>query len=285
MSGKIKILGLVCAAALAILLAGISLGAPPDDPCGGHYVGEGLKAVFSSSYYEDGNPVPFDCNIFNDLPGYYYQYQVSGGDCVFLFRAGHIVVGVNKDSNNPYDRYVNMRFLGNKLDPGDSSCGNAYFMDNMGINGARAAGFTFRTTGGFVGSRDDNNELVLTSTGVRLNFGAMSPGQTLYCSIWVTFSVVDDPDTIDVNEALDSYDLGQQPVKVYYGLRDNQLKWVITPITEDYWIYTVTKKGKTITTKKTEYPGGTLYRDIISNGRIGCNHGTFYFPFELILER
>jgi len=280
MSGKIKILGLVCVAVLAVLFAGVSLGTLPDDPCGGHFVGEGLRALFSESYNEGG--VTYNSSIFNDVPGYFYKYQVPGGDCVFYFRAGQIEVGVDKSRNG---RYVNIRFDGTKENPEPLYCGKPYFIDGTGIDFNRAATFIFRTAGGFTGSRDDNGQLVLTGTGGRLDLGAMSPGQTSFCSIWVTFSVADDPSTA-YNESLDFYDFEQTPVKVYYGLVDGTLKWVIRPIAEPYWIYTEIKKGnKVIGVDKSYYSLGTLYRFILSNARSLCKHGTFYFPFELILER
>jgi hypothetical protein len=141
------------AAGLAILLMGFSLQKVSNDPCGGNYVGEPLRAVFPSQYIE--SDTTYNCTISNDNPGYYCQYQKPGGDCAFLFRAGHIVVGVDKTRNG---RYVNMQFIGDKLNPGGSSCGTAYFIDGTGEDVVKTSGFTFRTTGGFEGSRDENND-------------------------------------------------------------------------------------------------------------------------------
>jgi hypothetical protein len=286
MSGKIRICGLVFAVSLICLFAGISPGTPPDDPCGGHYVGEGLKAMFSESYVDvdpahPGSTLTYFSNITNDIPGAYYQYWVPGGDCVFLFRNGHIVVSPNTSVNG---RFVNMSFVGTPKDsqPTSPPCGNAYFLDGTPI---QLAGIVFRSGGGYTGSRKPNGDLVLTAMGINPDLGGMSPGETLYCDFgaW-TFNVNDDPSTPSYDESLDTYLFETRPVSVYYGMVDGTLKWIFRPIPEPFWVHVETKQKKTVIVTET-YNENSMFRTIISNGRGSCNHGSFYFPFELILER
>jgi hypothetical protein len=286
MSGKIKIRGLVCATALIFLFAGISFGQKKgsQDPCGGHYVGEGLKAVFSESYTDidplhPGSTMTYYSNITNDIPGVYYEYWVPGGDCVFLFRNGHIVVSPNTSVNG---RHVNMSFVGIPKIPSPTYCGKAYFLDGTPI---QPTGIVFRSGGGYTGSRKPNGDLVLNAMGINPNLAGMLPGETLYCDFgaW-TFTVEDDPSTPSYDESLDTYMFETRPVSVYYGMVDGKLRWVFRPIPEAFWIRVETKIKKTVTVTETPYEN-SMYRQIISNGRSSCNHGTFYFPFELILER
>jgi len=287
MSGKIKIGGLVFAASLVVLWAWFAYGqGAPGDPCGGHYAGEGLKALFSDTYIDidpsnPGSTMTYYSNITNDYPGVYYHYVVPGGDCVFLFRNGHIIVSPNTSVNG---RYVNMSFVGAPTNPQPTSppCGNAYFLNGTPM---QPTGIVFRSGGGYTGSRKTNGDLVLTAMGINPNLGGMSPGQTLYCDFgaW-TFTVEDDPSTPSYDESLDTYIFETRPVSVYYGMVDGKLRWVFRPIPEAFWIRVETKTKKTVTVTETPY-ANSMYRQIISNGRGSCNHGTFYFPFELILER
>ncbi|MDH4272866.1 MAG: hypothetical protein OEW18_12920 [Candidatus Aminicenantes bacterium] len=282
MSGKIKILGLVLAAALAVLFAGISPGTPVDDPCGGHYVGTGLKAMFLSEYgipdpQNPGSTITFNSNITNDIPGVYYQYMVPGGDCVFLFKAGHVIVGIDKLRSN---RYVAMQFDNT---PGDGTgCTPPYFMvDGIGINYERAGTFTIKLINEFIASEGsgEHSGLVLTPTGARLNFGAMQAGQTAYCDMGVSFALDGDANVYAFNSQ----------AKVSYGLVDGVLRWEVTPIHEDYWIHIyVTKKvGKKIVVVTDDWTlhETSLDQSIRSDTCPGGYDGTFYFPFKLILER
>jgi hypothetical protein len=293
MSGKIKILALICVAALAVLLAGIPSGSSAGDLCCGNYVGKPLRAVFSNSYkYKDSGPTYYS-NIFNDVPGYYYQCLAPGDSCVYLFRGGHAGIWVTKADSG---RYVQMLFDGEKETPTDASCAlNAYFIDATGINEARAAGFMFRTTAGYTESSNEAGELVLMSMGANLVLGNMVPGQTAYCNTWIEFSVADDPTTpscrdpktgIDkCNEAQDTYHIDGSPVKVSCESVGGKRRWVIRPIHEPFWIYTPVKIKKTITWNKSYSAVGTEWRDIWSDGHsVTCHHGKFYFPFELIFE-
>ena len=295
MSGKIKILALIGVAALAVLLAGIPPGNSAGDLCCGNYVGTPLKAMFYNSYTELG--VTYTSNIFNDVPGYYYQCLAPGDSCVYLFaQQGHAGIWVTKADSG---RYVQMLFDGEKETPTDTACAlNAYFIDATGINGDRAAGFMFRTTAGYTGSEDANGELVLTSTGANLVLGNMVPGQTAYCNTWIEFSVADDPTTpscpsyirgkqiIDkCDESQDTYHIDGSPVKVSCESVGSKRRWVLRPIHQPFWIYTQVKIKKTITWNKSYSAVGTEWRDIWSDGRsVTCHHGKFYFPFELIFE-
>jgi hypothetical protein len=293
MSGKIKILALICAAAWAVLLAGIPSGSAASDLCCGNYAGTPLKAVFSNSYTELG--VTYTSNIFNDVPGYCYQCLAAGDSCVYLFRQqGHAGIWVSKADSG---RYVQMRFDGEKKTPTDPACAlNAYFIDGTGINGDRAAGFMFRTTAGYTGSRNEAGELVLTSMSANLRLGDMSLGQVSYCNTWIDFSVADDPTTpscrdpktgIDkCDESQDAYHVAGDPVKVSCESVGGKRGWVIRPIHEPFWIYTPVKVKKTIIWNKSYSAVGTEWRDIWSDGHSTiCHHGKFYFPFELIFEQ
>jgi len=79
MSGKIKIGGLVLAAALGVLWAWFAYGGGPSkNPCGSQVVGVGLKAVFLPQYV--------DLGVDRDDPSYGYprtwdtiiQHDVAG---------------------------------------------------------------------------------------------------------------------------------------------------------------------------------------------------------------
>ncbi len=262
MSGKIKIIYLVCAAALTLLLSGIFFGQASEDPCGGHYAGEGLKAKFESLYgasiCNNGS-----CNVLNDTEGMYYQYMVPGGDCVFLFRAGHVFVGIGNSG-----RHVFMKF--DQTIDGPECPPIPYGTSN-------SQEFTLRTDVGFKASRGYQNDpdvLVLTSTNARLNFGAMTPGLTYYCQTSIKFKVPGDPTL---------YQHHFQS-KVYYGYVEGVLRWVITPINEPYYVYLVTKVGKKlIPVDPPTWHESSVYAEI---GSDTCDYyGTYCFPFKLILER
>jgi hypothetical protein len=263
MSGKIRIFGLVCAVALTVLAAGIFFGqGAPGDPCGGHYAGEGLKAMFLTPYdaatCNEGN-----CNILNDIEGAYYKYQVPGGDCVFLFKAGHVIVGIGNSG-----RHVNINF--DQIIAGPPEC------PSMPYSSCSTQEFQLRTDVGFTPSRGydgDPNVLVLTSTNARLNFGGMTPGKTYYCQTSIKFRVAGDPA---------EYQHHFQ-AKVFYGYVGGVLKWVITPIDEPYWVYTVTRVGKKlIPVDPPTWHESSVYAEI---GSATCAYGTYCLPFKLILER
>jgi hypothetical protein len=285
MSGKIKIGGLVVASALVVLGAWFAFGQASQDPCGGHYAGEGLKALFSDTYIDidpsnPGSTKLYYSNITNDFPDY-YQYKVPGGDCVYWYRNGHIVVSPNTSVNG---RYVNMTFEGTPAKPQPTSppCGKAYFLNGTPM---QPTGIVFRSGGGYTGSRKANGDLVLTAMGINPNMLGMSPGQTLYCDFgaW-TFTVADDPST-EYKENMDYYSFEMRPVSVYCTMVNGKKRWIFRPIPESFWIRVETKKGnKVIGATETQYTD-SMYRTIGSNGYSSCYHGSFYFPFELIIEQ
>jgi hypothetical protein len=288
MSGKIKIGGLVFAAALFVLLGRVPSGGAAPDLCCGNYVGKPLRAVFSNSYTELG--VTYTSNIFNDVTDYNYQCSAPGDSCVYLFRAGHAGIWVTKADSG---RYVNMKFDGEKNYPSGATCAkNAYFIDEIGIDRDRAAGFMFRTTGGYTGSRNEAGELILTG-GTSISPATMVVGQTAYFNTWIEFNVADDPNTpddpatpeIENDESLDQYHVEGSPVKVSCeSAGGGKRRWVVRPIHEAFWIYTPIKVKKTVTWDKSYSSVGTEYRDVWSDSYSSCNHGKFYFPFELIFE-
>jgi hypothetical protein len=279
MSGKIKIGGLVFAAALVVLWAWFAYGQANQDPCGGHYTGEGLKATFMNS--------PTDYNIFNDILGSPYVYPQ---DCVFLYRAGHVVVGIDKA--RAAHRYVGMKFVKTQPPPDpddpDNPCYNLpFFMDEIGIDYARAGTFTMKLINEWIASRDydaSHQGLILTPKNGRLQFAEMTPGQTAYCDLGVSF-------TLETSLNDSNIYMFNSFAKVYYGVLDEtgRLGWKVTPIEEHFWLltYTTTRvKGKTIITPNWGSVANTLYQTIRSSVTCPTDYlATFYFPFKLILER
>ncbi len=290
MSGKIRIYGLVFGAVLIALFAEISLGQASKDPCGGHYVGQGLKAKFLNWYTENG--ITYESNIINDLEGVWYQYQVPGGDCIFLFRRGHIIAGIEGYSG----RSVAMHFDQTKtivvpdfmkdllIFPGKTQQ-RWKLIDGqwqlVNVDFERAIKFKMKLAYKSAATRNDPNypgELVLTGAGFGLNFGEMTPGETLYCADGVTFTIEGDP----LEYAFNSQ------VKVYYGeLSEGGLGWEVTPIHEFFWFLTYKKvwidKKNYILIPEYTPQNTSLYQGISSDT---CDdYGEFYFPFKLILQR
>jgi hypothetical protein len=306
MSGKIKIGSLVLAAALVVLWAWFAYGQANQDPCGGKYAGEGLKATFLGQYldYELHPAVPgypatilWDSNITNGNASY-YQYKVPGGDCVFLYRNGHVIVGIgwpSTDQGINHDRYVNMRFDWEA--PGD--CGKVSRSDPapfMTGEVVQTKPIQFWTGNGFTASRGfqgipgdpnyppDANILFLTDANALLNFGALTPGQTYYFQLMVRFMVP------GYNKW---YRLDTQ-VKVYYGPFDDGsggFGWEITPIHESYYVQPVTKVGKKLVPygKPTKHESSVYHQELCSMPPDGLSFdacfGQFNFPFKLRLER
>jgi hypothetical protein len=280
MSGKIRVGALVFAAALVVLGAWFAFGqGAPGDPCGGHYVGQGLKATFVNS--------PGVYNIFNDIPTTPYLYPQ---DCVFLYRAGHVIVGINKA--RAAHRYVGMKFVYTQPPPDpkdpDNPCYNLpFFMDEIGIDYERAGEFTMKLINEWIASRDYDalhQGLILTPKNGRLQFGEMTPGQTAYCDLGVSF-------TLETSLKDGNIYMFSSLAKVYYGVLEETggLGWRVTPIDEHVWFltYTTTRvKGKTIVTRNWGEAADTLHQTIQSSSTCPTGYlATFYFPFKLILER
>jgi hypothetical protein len=276
MSGKMRILGLACAAGLIVVCAGIAFGQANQDPCDGHYAGEGLRAMFWAPN-----------SIFNDIPNLWYQYQVPGGDCVFLYRAGHVVVSIKKARST---RWVAMQFdpTLKPEEPPTDPCNTlpSFMTDGIGIDQERAGTFSMKLVNEWLGSEGNDGThfgLVLTAANRRLNFAAMAPGQTAYCDLGVEFTLdpgMNDSDTYKFNGA----------AKVYYGFLEETgaLGWRVTPIYEHVWVltYETTRvKGKTtvklLWTEHLDYVTQTIRSETCPDDF----HATFYFPFTLILER
>jgi hypothetical protein len=294
MSGRIRIHGLVFATALVVLCAGQSFGQGRADPCGGHYAGEGLKATFLESYGDlilPGEPgyIPpgelgypaittWLSNITNGNANS-YPYLVPGGDCVYLYRNGHVIVGVGWPLEWPdinHERYVNMRFEQKDGGVCNPVATLASFMDGSVVH-TRA--IQFWTGGGFTPTRGADNKLLLTGTAVNLNWGAMIPGETYYCGIMVRFVIEG-----DVNEEEYRFDT---EVKIYYGpLNNGSFGWEISPIHEPYDIQPVTKVRKQVVPSGEPIPheSSVYHQELHSQTSNGC-WGRFYFPFKLVLER
>jgi len=307
MSGKIKIGGLVFAAALVVIGAWFAFGQASKDPCGGHYAGEGLKATFLPEYWDfevvepppalvPANPatVPWVSNITNGNADY-YQYLVPGGDCVFLYRNGHVIVGVGwpLEWEINHDRYINMRFVrqgdGTCPKPGETGyCPLPAFMaggepvPTSAIQFWTGNGFT--PTRGYKGDKDhpaDPNILFLTATNALLNFGAMTSGKTYYFQMMFRFNVA------GYNEEYRS----DSQYKVYYGpFNDGSglFGWEITPVHEPYYLQPVTKVGKKLLPNGLPtYHESSVYHEELGSSSVAqsCCLGQFYFPFKLRLER
>jgi hypothetical protein len=285
MSVRIRVPGLLLAAALAALLANLAFGQANQDPCGGRYAGEGLRATFSSQYWDfeldpalPGNPtrILWDSNIINGNSSS-YQYTVPGGDCVFLFRNGHVIVGVSwpvDDLGINHGRYVNMLF--DYKGPGgcDPVSPPAAFMNRTQVH---TEAIQFWTGNGFTPTRQSDGRLLLTSQNALLNFGALTPGMTYYFQLMVKFRIPND------NE---EYRFDTQ-VKVYYGPLDaGGFGWEITPIHEPYDVQLVTKVGKKLVPYGPLTPHeSSVYHQEIGSQPSGACYGQFYFPFKLVLER
>jgi hypothetical protein len=280
MSGKIKIGGLVFGAALVVLWAWFAFGQSNQDPCGGHYAGEGLKAAFLNQYWDyelnTTNPIPilWTSNITNGNASF-YQYKVPGGDCVFLYRNGHVIVGVGWPLNDPdinHDRYVNMKF---DYKDGGSCKTVAPLEEFMYGSVVPTAAIQFWTGNGFTATRP-NGKLLLTNTNALLNFGTLSPENTYYCQIMVRFKVPGYEEEFRFDTQ----------VKVYYGTIDNGgIGWEITPIHESYDVQLVTKVGKKLVPYGDPIPHeSSVYHQELGSS-FGACYGQFYFPFKLVLER
>jgi hypothetical protein len=295
MSGKIKIGGLVLAAALVVLWAWFAYGQANQDPCGGHYVGQALQAKFLSQYTENG--IAYDGNICNDMEDVWYRYFVPGGDCVFLFRAGHIIVGVNQSGSG---RDVAMHFDKKEDIPG---CNDFAFM-NDGIFSLRPRVIDgvltyvqFEQVIEFMmtlryrlalapDNPDDPDVLVLTGGGYDTNFGEMTEGETMYCSDAVKFKVYP---IIDPKNPI-TYNQNSQVKVTYRQLTDIEgggMGWEVTPIHEPFYYLTykkvwISKKNYVLEPVYT-YHDTSLYRDISTS--TGACGDIFYFPFKLIIKR
>lgn len=284
-----------CIAACVFFCAGLSIG-QSKDPCGGHYAGEGLKATFLGSYGDlilPGEPG----YIPPGVPGYpaittwlsnitngnadSYQYTVPGGDCVYLYRNGHVIVGVGWPLEWPdinHDRYVNMRFVHRDAGMCNPVADPSPFMDGSEVH---TAAIQFWTGGGFTPTRRPDGKLVLTGTNINLNWGAMTPGSTYYCGIMVRFVIEGEGPGYEEEYRFDT------EVKVYYGPLDSGgFGWEITPIHEPYDIQPVTKVRKQLVPSGDPIPheSSVYHQELHSQTSNGC-WGRFSFPFKLVLER
>jgi hypothetical protein len=307
MSGKARIGSLVLAAALAVLGAWFAFGQANQDPCGGKYAGEGLKATFLPEYWDfeliippppqvpqNPNTVLWSSNITNGNASC-YQYIVPGGDCVFRYRNGHVIVGVGwpLEWNINHDRYVNLRFRrqgdGNCPKPGENGyCPLPPFMGGAEL--VHTSAIQFWTGNGFQESRGykgdqthpaDPNILFLTATNALLDFGALTPGQTYYFQMTLKFKIA------GYNEEFRS----DSQYKVYYGpFNDGSggFGWEITPIHEAYYIQLVTKVGKKLVPNgPPTYHESSVYHEELGSSTVAqsCCLGQFNFPFKLRLQR
>jgi len=304
MSGKIKIGGLAFAATLVVSLAWLAFGQVSKDPCDGHYVGQALQAKFLSQYTENG--IVYNGNIVNDLENTWYRYFVPGGDCIFLFRAGHIIVSIDESESG---RYVGMHLdkeVDNRLcecgDP-DLMCPDCYAFDFMKdgmffqrpriINETpkfvafeRLINFDMKLRYKLAPTWDDPNHpgvLVLSGAGFDVNFGGMAPGDTMYLADAITFTVFP---VLDPEKPITYYQNSQ--VKVTYGeLGEGGLGWEVTPIHEPFYYVTYKKvwidKKHYVMEPEYTFHNTSLFRDISTS--LGTGGDVFYFPFKLIIKR
>ncbi len=285
MSGKIKASGLALAVALAFFGTWFAFGQASQDPCGGRYAGEGLRATFLSQYWDyelapadPKNPatILWESNITNGNASY-YQYLVPGGDCVFLYRNGHVIVGISwpvENANISHARNINMRFVYKGPGDCDPLSPPGAFMNGSVV---QTEAIQFWTGNGFTATRRPDGKLLLTGTNALLNFGALTPERTYYCQIMVRFRIPGDDE---------EYRFDTQ-VKVYYGPFDaGGFGWEITPIHESYDVQMVTKVGKKLVPSGDPTPHeSSVYHQEIGSQPSGDCYGQFYFPFKLRLER
>jgi len=290
MSGKIKIGGLVFAAVLVLLFAGQSFG---QDPCGGTYKGEGLKAFFWPNYMDldpqnpdPDSPIEFPGRIRNDFD-WPYQYQVPGGDCVFLYRRGHVIVDVNrpqKEDGTDEDRYVQIDLV---LVPGSTYCDNT--PATLRIAHIHTVSFHFGTEKEFIATRE-NGKLILNCQKYGwnyLNFATMTPGQTTYTQISFGFKVFGSPDEYGTHTQ----------AKVFYGILEEtgNLGWRVTPIYEPFVVRVIETRGKKIIDIQDTPHYSTLYQ-VLGFPESDCPQGepgppdnpglgVYEIPFALILQR
>lgn len=282
MSGKIKIGGLVLAAALVVLGAWFVFGqGAPGDPCGGHYAGYGLRATFLSEYWDyeldpvdPKNPetILWQSNIKNGNATY-YQYLVPGGDCIFFYRNGHVIVGISwpvEWTKISHERYVNMLF--DYKGPGE--CGGSPAPSMNGV--VQTEAIQFWTYKGFTGTRQSNGELLLTSMNALLNFDALIPETTSYCDITIKFRLKGDSEGYVMSDRF----------KVYYGPFDEGgFGWEISPIHEAYDVQEVIKVGKKLVPYGDPVPNQNSVNEGVASITSGSCYGIFSFPFKLRLER
>jgi len=291
MIGKRKVLVWACTAAMALLCAGLSFG---QNPCGGVYKGEGLKATFWPTYsdLDPQNPDPnvlisFTGKILNDFGLIPYEYIVPGGDCVFLYDRGHIVVDVNrreKLDGTDEDRYVQIDL---ELAQNSGFCENT--PGPLRLAHLHTVSFHVLTEKEFMGTRE-NGKLILSCTKYGwnyLNFATLTPGRTYYTQLSVTFMVYGDPNT---------YRFDTQ-AKVFFGDLVNSTGgpgWEITPIHKPYMVRVITMKGK-----KIAQIDNTDHFPSVYQAMGGCpegapwkpgptwqpGDGVFFVPFKLVLER
>ena len=292
MSGKVKIRGFVFGAVLVLLFAGMSFGQANQDPCGGKYAGEGLKALFWPDYQDldpqnPGQSKTFLSNILNDLENFPYQYQVPGGDCVFLFRRGHVIVDVNraeKIDGSDEDRYIKMNLV---LAPNSAYCTSTPATLKMAH--IHTVSFGFGTEKEFIATRE-NGKLILNCKKYGwnyLNFATMTPGQTTYTQISFRFKVFGSPD---------EYGTDTQ-AKVFYGILEETgtLGWRVTPIYEPFVVRVTETRGKKIIEIQDTPHYSTLYQ-VLGFPESDCPQGepgppdnpglgVYEIPFALILQR
>jgi hypothetical protein len=118
-----------------------------------------------------------------------------------------------------------------------------------------------------------------------LNFTTMRIGETRgVCGLGNTirFRTKDDPATRNYNESQDEYGLVMDPQ--YYLVKatdwdgNNIMDWILTPICGDL-------KVKEADGTYSDYPYGTVLRQVVSSGQRVCDHGTYWMPFELKIAR
>jgi len=290
MSEANKFRSLAGAAVMFLVFAGVSYA---QNPCGGTYRGEGLKAMFWPAYedFDPQNPVPtsmsFAGKILNDFDLLPYEYIVPGGDCVFLYHRGQVVLDVNRPEEldgTDEDRYVQMNLA---LLPNSDYCGNT--PETLRMAHLHTVAFHFLTEKELIGTRE-NGKLILSYPKYGwsyLNFATMTPGHTYYAQISFTFKVYGDPNEY----AIDSQ------AKVFYGDLVNSTGrpgWEITPIHEPYVVRVITMKGKNVVkTEDTDHPP-SVYQSMgnCPEGEAWTpgpdwlpGQGIYLFPFKLILER
>jgi hypothetical protein len=284
MSGKIKIGGLVLAAAL-VVLAGtlLVLNAAP--------VSNTVVKVKARFINQDANGNPLGHKIENDIEGYYYENVGNNileimdsskqGKCIFLT--------ILTDRFSP--RFVNLYFDDLISGPyAPEGCTKPYFVYGpppYNVPPIETVKLHMKVQGEWEKIEDpsDPNFPTLQPKNVDLNFLTMTDGLETYVYIpFFYFNVPDLPETKKVNESSMDYwflDCLWAKIKADWwdGVKVN--RWTLTPVTIPFkhraWDYP--------THIWCYHSEGAIPYKLFSNASSSCVHATYRMPWELEIIR
>jgi hypothetical protein len=277
MSGKIKIGGLVVAAAL-VVLAGVILvlkAAP---------VSNTVVKVKARFINQDENGNPLGHKIVNDIEGYYYENVGNNileimdsskqGKCIFLT--------IRTDQFSP--RFVKLYFNDIVTPPAaPGGCAMPYFIYDPGHNTPPigTVKLHMKVAGEWEKIEDGADLPTMQPKAGELNFLTMTGGQVAYVYIpFFYFDVPDLKDTRKVDESgMDYWFLDCLWAKITADMWDGTKvnRWTLEPVTEAFkhrdgsgWCY--------------HYEGAIPYI-VYSNASSSCVHGKYRMPWKLEITR